>query len=91
MVIASQKKKTGSASERVHLRFCIIMIYRIEPAESEKIWTIVSDKSNIGTVERLSTGYLVTLIDPPKKIKRFRIIDALKEALGDNADIEMPE
>lgn len=58
----------------------------------EKHWTISKDGQKIGSVERLMTGYLVTLTASPdaaKKIKRYRMIDALREAFGAEAELEI--
>ena len=91
------KKRPDVHPKWVYLRLSYYMIYTIEPVEHGKKWTVVSNESNVGTVERLSTGYLVTLTgasvgtDSPKIVKRFRMIDALKEALGDQAEITIPE
>ena len=63
------------------------MKYSVIPLEDGKHWSIQSNGlEKIGAVERLMTGYLVTLGD--KKVKRFRMVDALREALGSEAVIE---
>ena len=67
------------------------MRYEVEPTETGKKWKIVTDGRTVGTVERLSTGYLATLTEPPKVVKRFRLIDALTEALGEEAVIQIVE
>ena len=67
------------------------MQYEVEPIETGKKWKIVTEEVGVGTVERLSTGYLVTLTEPPKIVKRFRLIDALTEALGEEAVIQIRE
>jgi hypothetical protein len=71
--------------------FYMSMKYEVRPVDPGKSWNIVSDRATIGTLERLATGYLVRLTDPVKVIKRFRMIDALTEALGDDAAIEVIE
>ena len=67
------------------------MKYEVRPVDPGKSWNIASDREIIGTLERLATGYLVRLSDPPKVVKRFRMIDALTEALGEDAAIEVIE
>jgi len=63
------------------------MTFHIETLEPGISWTIANEGELIGSVQRLATGYLVTIDSPPKKVKRFRMIDALHEALGEDAEI----
>ena len=65
------------------------MKYEIRPVDEGKNWNIVSEHEMIGTLERLATGYLVRLTQPVTIVKRFRMIDALTEALGNDAEIEI--
>ena len=64
------------------------MEFQIVPTEDARTWRIESNTKSVGSVEQLMTGFLVTYND--KKTKRYRMKDALREALGDDADIKMP-
>ena len=67
------------------------MLYMVIPLDPGKKWKITSDNQEIGIVDRLATGYLVSLTDPPKKVKRYRMIDALHETLGEDSEIQVLE
>lgn len=63
------------------------MTFHIENLDPGVRWSIARDGELIGDIQRLATGYLVTIETPPKKVKRFRMIDALREALGEDVEI----
>jgi hypothetical protein len=63
------------------MRFDVISI------EAGEKWQITKEDELVGSVQRLATGYLVTIDKSISKVKRFRMIDALREALGDDAEI----
>ena len=67
------------------------MTYSVLPLEPGKKWKISAGDLEVGTVERLATGYLVTQVNHPTKVKRYRMIDALRESLGEDTEIVIIE
>jgi hypothetical protein len=54
-----------------------------ECTEAGKKWIIKKGGEVLGNVERFATGFMLTIDgDPPTKIKRFRMIDALRQGFG---------
>jgi len=58
-------------------------------ASSDVHW-IVLDESGAacGELSRLATGYLATRTEDKKIVKRFRMIDALRETFGEENQYE---
>ncbi len=67
------------------------MTYTITQTEAGNKWNILRGNEVVGDVERLMTGYMITMHEPPLKVKRYRMIDALQEALGEDAEIQTTE
>jgi len=67
------------------------MIFKLE-ANGENKWVIKNEVGEtVGDAQRLATGYLITEIGTDNVVKRFRFIDALKEAFGvENTFENMP-
>ncbi|HET6512280.1 MAG TPA: hypothetical protein VFH43_08815 [Candidatus Kapabacteria bacterium] len=59
---------------------------------ADREWVVNSDaqSSPLGSVSRKQTGYLVTRSADGEVIKRFRLIDALRQAFGDEHTYETP-
>lgn len=63
-----------------------------ECTEAGKKWVVKNGGEVLGNVERFATGFMLTLAsDPPQKIKRFRMIDALRQAFGPSEEIRIDQ
>ena len=63
-----------------------------ECTEAGKKWIVKQSGEVLGNVERFATGFMLTLNgDPPTKIKRFRMIDALRQAFGAEVQISIEQ
>jgi hypothetical protein len=63
-----------------------------ECSEPQKKWVVKRDGEPVGYIERFATGYMLTLeSDPPVKIKRFRMIDALRQAFEGEVEIRIDQ
>ena len=63
-----------------------------ECTETGKKWIVKRGGEVLGDVERFATGFMLTLnAEPPQKIKRFRMIDALRQAFGSSEEIRIDQ
>jgi hypothetical protein len=65
-----------------------------ENTETGKKWVIKDGGNELGYVERFATGFMLTVngdppLSPPLRIKRFRMIDALRQAFGEGVEIRI--
>jgi hypothetical protein len=60
---------------------------------ADREWVVRSDESDepIGTVSRMQTGYLVKKHEGDEVHKRFRLIDALRQAFGQEHTYVTPD
>ncbi len=65
------------------------MQYKVIPT-AERKWNVVGNYGVVlGTLDRLETGYLATRATDGNVIKRYRMIDALREAFGEEHEFEI--
>lgn len=64
--------------------------YTLVPTASgdagDHLWDILDGTTLVGHLERRQTGYLATNLATGTTIKRYRMIDALKDAFGTDAN-----
>ena len=52
-------------------------------------WTVSASEESIGSIQRLATGYIAKRTSDNYVIKRFRMIDALKEVFGEESTYDI--
>jgi N-acyl-L-homoserine lactone synthetase len=65
------------------------MQYKVIPTAERKWNVVAADETILGTLDRLETGYLATRTSDGNVIKRYRMIDALREAFGEEHQYEI--
>lgn len=60
---------------------------------ADREWLIRAEETPepLGTVSRKQTGYLVTKFDGNEVVKRFRLIDALRQSFGQDHTYITPD